>query len=773
MNALSIHVTGIVQGVGFRPFVYNLATGLGLTGWVRNTSAGVDIELEGEAPALEKFVQHLRADAPPLAHLDEVDVTSHAPSGYQSFEIEHSESLPDAFQPISPDVSICPDCLRELFDPPDRRHRYPFINCTNCGPRFTIIKDIPYDRPKTTMSVFPMCDDCQAEYNDPANRRFHAQPVACPECGPRVWLEMTPDEASAKSNIGRYTLGDESIRMAQRLLREGKILAVKGLGGFHLACDALNPEAVSELRERKLRVDKPFALMMPNLTMVEQHCYVSPDERALLESGARPIVLLRRRSESAIASQVAPGQQYLGVMLPYTPLHYLLFGDSPNPRPLVMTSGNLAEEPICTDNVEARERLSGLAEAFLMHDRDIHIRTDDSVMRVLPDLGDYPLRRSRGYAPFPVRLPWQAAPILAAGAHLKNTFCLTNGSYAFLSHHIGDLENYETLQSFEQGIDHFEKLFRVKPEALACDLHPDYLATRYAQERAERENLPLITVQHHHAHIAALMAEHGLDGSEPVIGVAFDGTGYGDDGKIWGGEFLLADYAGYRRMAHLGYFPLPGGDAATRRPSRTALGLLHALGLDWDDALPTHEDLCYEDRTAIRIQLERKLNSPLTSSVGRLFDAAAALAGVRQQANYEAQAAIEFESLADPDETGLYPFDFAQGRPFEFATGQINASPAIQALIADVLAGQPIPRISARFHNGLAHLVRDVCASIGVETSASRVALSGGVWQNVTLLLKTIPLLQREGFQVYIHHKAPANDGGLALGQVAIAHHRL
>jgi hydrogenase maturation protein HypF len=356
MNALSIHITGIVQGVGFRPFVYNLATGLGLTGWVRNTSAGVDIELEGETPVLDEFVQRLRADAPPLAHLDEVEVSPREPSGYQTFEIEHSETVADAFQPISPDVSICPDCLRELFDSTDRRHRYPFINCTNCGPRFTIIKDIPYDRPKTTMAVFPMCADCAAEYTNPADRRFHAQPVACPECGPRVWLEMTPGEDDAKANIGRYTLGDEAIQTAQRLLREGKILAVKGLGGFHLACDALNPQAVAQLRERKLRVDKPFALMFPNLPQIEQHCLVGPDERALLESAARPIVLLRRKPGSGIATQVAPGQEHLGVMLPYTPLHYLLFADTPHPRPLVMTSGNLAEEPICTDNVEARER---------------------------------------------------------------------------------------------------------------------------------------------------------------------------------------------------------------------------------------------------------------------------------------------------------------------------------------------------------------------------------------------------------------------------------
>jgi hydrogenase maturation protein HypF len=765
MNALSIHVTGIVQGVGFRPFVYNLATSLGLTGWVRNTSAGVDIELEGQAPVLDEFVHRLKTDAPPLAHLDQVDITPHAPSGYQSFEIEHSEAVPDAFQPISPDVSICPDCLRELFDPNDRRYRYPFINCTNCGPRFTIIKDIPYDRPKTTMAFFPMCEECQAEYTNPADRRFHAQPVACPECGPRVWLETSPEENPAKANIGRYTLGDEAIRLAQRLLREGKIVAIKGLGGFHLACDALNPEAVARLRERKMRIDKPFALMMPNLAVVEQHCQVSPEERTLLESPARPIVLLQRRPESAVAAQVAPGQRHLGVMLPYTPLHYLLFADINNPRPLVMTSGNLSEEPICTDNVEARERLAGLADAFLMHDRDIHIRTDDSVLRRLPDLGDYPLRRSRGYAPYPVHLPEPIAPILATGAHLKNTFCITNGPYAFLSHHIGDLENYETLQSFEQGIAHFERLFRVKPEALACDLHPDYLATRYALERAERENLPVFQVQHHHAHIAALMAEHGLDGSEPVLGVSFDGTGYGDDGKIWGGEFLLADYAGYKRLAHLGYFPLPGGDAATRRPSRTALGLLHALGLGWDEALPTHADLCYEDRTAIRIQLERGLNSPLTSSMGRLFDAAAALAGVRQRVNYEAQAAIEFEALADPDETGLYPF--------ELAKGQVSAAPAIEALVGDVLAGKAVSKISARFHNGLAAMVQDVCASLRVETGVSKVALSGGVWQNVTLLMKTIPLLQKAGFQVYIHHKVPSNDGGLALGQAVVAYRRL
>ncbi len=768
MNGLSIHVTGIVQGVGFRPFIYTLAIRLGLTGWVRNTSAGVEIELDGDDAALTEFSRCLKAESPPLASLDRIIHTSRPAVGYKTFEIHHSEGVPGAFQPIPPDVGICPDCLRELFDPSDRRHRYPFINCTNCGPRFTIIKDIPYDRPQTTMAVFPMCPACAAEYTDPANRRFHAQPIACPDCGPRVWLEIVRIASPGEGlPVAQYTLGDEALTATQRLLREGKILAIKGLGGFHLACDALNPAAVAVLRARKLRVDKPFALMMPNLTIVEQHCFLDPAERALLESPARPIVLLRRRPESTIVAQVAPGQTHLGVMLPYTPLHYLLFADSPASlpaasfHPLVMTSANLSEEPICTDNVDARERLVGLADAFLMHDRDIHIRTDDSVMRVLPDLGLYPARRSRGYAPFPVHLPQKQPSLLATGAELKNTFCITNENYAFLSHHIGDLENYETLKSFEDGIVHFERLFRVKPAAIACDMHPNYLATRYAQERAERETLPLIPVQHHHAHIAALMAEHGLDGSEPVIGVAFDGTGYGDDGKIWGGEFLLADYAGYRRFAHLRYFPLPGGDAATRRPSRTALGLLHALGMDWDDTLPTHTDLCYDDRTALRTQLEHQLNSPLTSSMGRLFDAAAALAGVRQKVNYEAQAAIEFEALADPTETGFYPF--------EFADGQVDPSAAIEALIADGLAGKALGQVSARFHNGLAHLVRDVCDRLRAESSVSRVALSGGVWQNVTLLMKTIPLLQKDGFQVYIHHKVPANDGGLALGQAIIA----
>ncbi len=782
LRGASVHISGIVQGVGFRPFVYSLAKRFALTGWVRNTSAGVDIEVDGAKSTLDDFLYALKNDLPPLARVDELQVTWHDPNGFTTFEILHSEAVAGAFQPISPDVSLCPDCLRELFDPKDRRYRYPFINCTNCGPRFTIITDIPYDRPNTTMAPFAMCPDCAAEYNDPLDRRFHAQPVACPKCGPQVWLET-----SQTSHVKRHTSasGDEAILAAQRMLAEGKVVAIKGLGGFHLACDATNLQAVIELRNRKLRVDKPFALMMPDLETVMKHCFVNEAERELLESRQRPIVLLNRRPESTVAAEVAPRQDTLGVMLPYTPLHYLLFA-SPNwihpssfiPSlslraslpPLVMTSGNLSEEPIATDNDEARQRLASLADAFLMHNRDIRTRCDDSVVRVISDqslntghwsLITYPLRRSRGYAPDPLQLPFDAPPLLATGAELKNTFCLTRERYAFLSHHIGDMENYETLSSFEDGVAHFERLFRIKPEAIAHDLHPNYLTTRYALQRAERDNLPAIGVQHHHAHIAACMAEHGLNGESPVIGVAFDGTGYGEDGAIWGGEFLIADYASYQRPYHLAYFPLPGGDAAIRRPARTALALLWQLGLDWDEHLSPTKDLCDEERMALRVQLERGLNAPLTSSMGRLFDAAAALAGVRQKVNYEAQAAIEFEALADPRETGEY--SFAVNRP------EVQPRPAIEALIADALGGTPVAVISARFHNGLAEMVREVCCRMRSESKINMIALSGGVWQNRQLLKRTLERMQGEGFQVYIHRQAPPNDGGLAFGQAAVA----
>lgn len=680
----------------------------------------------------------------------------------------HSESVDGAFQPISPDVAVCDDCLRELFDPNDRRYRYPFINCTNCGPRFTIIQDIPYDRPFTTMAGFKLCPDCEREYKDPTNRQFHAQPVACPVCGPKIWLEIKDDRGKKD--------GDEAIVEVQRLLTEGQIAAIKGLGGFHLACDATNANAVNELRARKMRVDKPFALMMPDLEIIEQHCFVSEEEKALLISPARPIVLLKKKLKSTIVEEASPKQDWLGVMLPYTPLHYLLFTNSLFTA-LVMTSGNLSEEPIATDNAEARERLSKLADAFLMHDRDIHIRCDDSVVRVMSNQitrnaensvlvtrpSIYPIRRSRGYSPFPVKLPFQVPPLLATGSELKNTFCITNGNYAFLSHHIGDMENYETLKSYEQGLEHFERLFRVKPAVIAHDMHPNYLATRYALERAEHENLPTIPVQHHHAHVAACMAEHGL--TEPVIGVSFDGTGYGDDGAIWGGEFLVADAKSYQRAAQLEYFPLPGGDASIKKPARTALALLWSLGLEWDEHLASVLEFCAEDQATLRVQLEKKINTPQTSSMGRLFDAVSALAGVRQKVNYEGQAAIEFEAMADLAEAGQYVFGVK--------SGQVRVRSVVEALIKDVMAGIPTSKISARFHNGLAEAVRGTVQKISRETSLRSVVLSGGVWQNMTLLRKTIALMNKDGFEIYIHREVPTNDGGLSLGQAYIAASRL
>ncbi|HUE98536.1 MAG TPA: carbamoyltransferase HypF [Anaerolineales bacterium] len=768
MQGLQVHITGIVQGVGFRPFVYNLALRLNLTGWVRNTSAGVDIEVDGERDKLDSFVKLLRDEAPSLSRIDEFSVSYRPANGFHSFEILHSEAVDGAFQPLSPDVSICDDCLRELFDPSDRRYRYPFINCTNCGPRFTIIKDIPYDRPKTTMAGFQLCADCEREYTAPADRRFHAQPVACPVCGPKVWLE------SALKNEDQTSLvGDDAIAETRQRLKDGNIVAIKGLGGFHLACDATNANAVIELRNRKLRVDKPFALMMPDLETIEGHCFISKEEKELLTSAARPIVLLKRKSRSNIVDDVSPKQAWLGVMLSYTPLHYLLLEKADGfPEALVMTSGNLSEEPIATDNTEARKRLSKLADAFLMHDRDIHIRCDDSVVRVFDENRQseivnrksiYPVRRSRGYSPFPVKLPFEVPQIIAAGSELKNTFCITNRNYAFPSHHIGDMENYETLKSFEQGVEHFEKLFRVHPEAIAHDMHPNYLATRYALERAEREGLRTIAVQHHHAHIAACMAEHGLN--EPVIGIAFDGTGYGEDGAIWGGEFLVADYQSYQRPFHLEYFPLPGGDTAIKKPARTALALLWSLGMDWDESLAPTVEFSEKDRSLLRAQLEKKINAPMTSSTGRLFDAAAALAGVRQEVNYEGQAAIEFEALADQDEAGIYPFTWE--------LGQVQVRGVVELLIKDVMARASIQKISARFHNGLADAVRVVTGKLRKDNGINKVVLSGGVWQNITLLRRTLSLLQIEGFEVYIHREVPTNDGGLSLGQAVIAASRL
>lgn len=750
-RAVRIHISGVVQGVGFRPFVYGQALDHDLSGWVRNTSAGVDIQVEGESAQVEAFLTTLQEEPPPLASIHSYENADCPLEGFKTFEILASEAREGDFIPISPDVSLCDDCRKELFDPDDRRYRYPFINCTNCGPRFTIITDIPYDRPFTTMEDFEMCVDCNAEYHDPLDRRFHAQPVACPACGPQVWIEVSGEKVAEREG---------AVNMARQLLQEGKIVAIKGLGGFHLACDATNATAVQTLRQRKLRVDKPFAIMVHSLEAARVQAKLTEDEESLLVRRERPIVLTDRRASSSIDPMVAPGQNRLGLMLPYTPIHELLLvREDGYPEALVMTSGNISEEPIAIDNQEALDRLDPLADAFLLHDRDIRTRCDDSVVTSF-EQDIYPLRRSRGYAPYPVELPWEGKSILAGGPELKNTFCLTRGTNAFISHHIGDLENYETLASFEDGVAHFERLFRIQPELLVYDLHPNYLSTRYIRDRAERESLPAIGIQHHHAHIAACMAENGLPLESQVIGLSFDGTGYGEDGAIWGGEVLVGGYAEVERVAHLRYVPLPGGDAAIRAPWRTALAWLWQAEVEWNENLPPVAGSSDEQRQILLGQLEQGLNAPPTSSMGRLFDAFAALIGVRQQVNYEAQAAMELEALVDKSEKGAYPISI---------DGElIDPAKMFRAVVTDEQAGTPVGVMAARFHNTIAAIAVDVCDRLRVEHGLVDVALSGGVWQNMVLLEKSVTMLREKGYTVWVHRRVPANDGGISLGQAAV-----
>jgi len=766
-RALRISITGVVQGVGFRPFVYNLARRLGVRGWVLNHSGGVDIEAEAAPETLTAFLAALRAEAPPLARIASLEATPIPSNGYTTFEIRHSEAQEGRFVLISPDVATCPDCLRELFDPADRRYRYPFINCTNCGPRFTIITDIPYDRPYTTMRVFPLCDACRAEYENPADRRFHAQPNACPECGPHLTLLAQ----------GAATAAGALADAVERLLK-GEIVAVKGLGGFQLACDATAAEAVQRLRERKHRPHKPFAVMVASLEEARLYCEISPEEAALLTSPQAPIVLLRRRTpdgavgQASVVPEVAPNQHTLGLMLPYTPLHHLLLHDVG--RPLVMTSGNLSEEPIAKDNDEALERLADIADAFLLHDRDIYARYDDSVVQVSrfanPKSGSPTpklqiMRRARGYAPFPIPLPFEVGQVFAAGPLLKNTFTLTRERYAFVSQHIGDLENLETLEHYEAALATYQRLFRIAPERVVCDLHPDYLSTRFAEDFARAHGLPAPTrVQHHRAHLAACLADNGWprDGG-PVIGVALDGTGYGDDGAIWGGEWFLGDYDGMRRVAHLEPLPLPGGDAATRAPWRIAVAYLHAL-LEPED-FPA--DLCFAgfcpgEAGFIRQQIEKGLNVPRTTSMGRLFDAVSALLGVRSEISYEAQAAMELEQLA---------WGAQDWRPFPFAIEDdvVRLAPLFYALLETLERGVALPDIAARFHATVARMVLEVCVRLRDASGVTTVALSGGVFQNALLLDLTVPVLEAADFDVLVHHQVPCNDGGLSLGQAVYA----
>ncbi len=749
-----IKVRGVVQGVGFRPFVYRLAHQYQLNGWVRNTSGSVDIEVEGAEKAVRSFLSDLEVKAPPMARIESVKTSFHSPKGYTQFQIEPSLSQEGQYQLVSPDIATCSDCQREIFSADDRRFGYPFTNCTNCGPRFTIIEDIPYDRPQTTMRKFRMCPRCQREYDDPLNRRFHAQPNACPDCGPALALVNDEDKpVEAK----------DAIKKASQLLKEGKILAVKGLGGFQLACDATSGEAVKTLRERKRRPSKPLAVMMAGIEEIEKHCLISEEEKKLLESPQCPIVLLRWKKGSDIAKAVAPNLKYLGVMLPYTPLHHLLLKETG--FPLVMTSGNLSEEPIAKDNDEALRRLKGIADYFLMHNRGIYARYDDSVYMVE---GGRPvaLRRARGYAPYPIFLPFKAKQILACGAEDKNTFCLTRDEHAFLSQHIGDMENEETLEHFENTIQLYKKLFRIEPEIIAYDLHPDYLSTKYALETGASASTKMVAVQHHHAHIAGCLVENGV--KERVIGVAFDGTGYGADGTIWGGEFLLADCKDFKRVGHFEYIPLPGGAAAIKKPRRLALSYLYTLlGEDFSlDGLPL-AGLDPAEIGIIRMQLKRKINSPLASSAGRLFDAVSALAGVRGEIDYEAQAAIELEMLA-PDEIdspGSYPFSIED----EGGMGVVKLKDLLAAVVDDVRNRVPVPEISLRFHNTMAEIIVAMCQLIAKESTIKKVALSGGVFQNRLLLKLASAALKREGFEVLTHRLVPANDGGISLGQAVVA----
>lgn len=758
-----IWVHGVVQGVGFRPFVYSAAASAGLSGSVRNDSSGAVIEVEGRLADIDRFIERLQSDPPPLAVIEAVDIQGIPPVGGTGFRIADTSRTDGGRTLVSPDVAMCADCAAEQRDPADRRFRHAFVNCTNCGPRFTIIADVPYDRAATTMADFPMCADCAAEYADPADRRFHAQPVCCPRCGPTLcYLD----------GQGHRTGDEDGLREARRLLRDGGILAVKGIGGYHLACDAANDQAVSELRRRKQRGDKPFAVMVADLAAARTLCSLDATAERLLSGPQRPIVLSPRSPSAPVSEAVAPRNPDLGVMLAYTPLHMLLFGlpgDQPGPAALVMTSGNLGGEPICYRDGDAVERLSRLADGWLTHDRAILVPCDDSVVRVLSGAADHPegtelpIRRSRGYAPLPIALPVAVSPTLAVGADLKNTMAVAEGRYAWLSQHIGDMDDLATLSAFDAATAHLAALTGVRPEVLVVDAHPRYRSASWARRNADGR--PVRPVQHHHAHIAAVMAEHGLDGSAQVLGFAFDGTGYGPDGAIWGGEVLLADYKGFRRMAHLKYVPLPGGDVSVLRPYRMAMAHLWAAGLPWAEDLPPVSACPQSERGVLQHQLETGLGCVPTSSIGRLFDAVSALAGVRQMVDYEAQAAIELEGLSRGADLDVPRYRFA----LEVSAGapaQVDPAPVLSAVVDDVRDGVPAGLIGARFHDCVARLIVELAAHFAAD--ADTVALSGGVFQNALLADMTMTALRDNGFEVITHRRVPPNDGGIALGQLMV-----
>ncbi len=759
---LRIAVFGAVQGVGFRPFVYRLATEMSLAGWVLNSTQGVRIEVEGTRSVLDRFIRRLRTELPPRAVVQSVEQSFLDGVGYTGFEIRHSDDAGETSALILPDIAVCPDCLREMRDPADRRYRYPFTNCTNCGPRFTIIERLPYDRPNTSMRRFGMCDDCRREYEDPSHRRFHAQPIACPACGPH--LELWDDHGAVRSRH------DDSLRDAVTLLTEGRIVAVKGLGGFHLMVDASNQAAVDRLRQRKHREEKPFALMAPSLDAVRSVCVVSEVEERLLTSPESPIVLLERRPgrQSAITETVAPANPYLGVMLPYTPLHHLLM-DAVQTW-LVATSGNRSDEPICTDEHEAVERLAGIADAFLVHDRPIVRHADDSIVRMMHGR-ELVCRRARGYAPLPVPVPdvSPAARILAVGPHLKNTVAVVSHGNAFVSQHIGDLESKESLDAFQAVAHDLQVLLNCSPTAVACDQHPDYVSSQYAR----RSGLAVEPVQHHLAHVASCMAENELTGS--VLGVSWDGTGFGPDGTIWGGEFLITDGTTATRFARLRPFPLPGGDAAVREPRRSALGVLSELSdragrLGVDN--PTGGAFSPAELDVLHQAMARGINTPLTSSAGRLFDAVASLLDIRQVCSFEGQAAMELEFAAGTaTEETPYPFLIGPAAHNEPRLAEVDAAyeidwrETVRGVMADRSKGVSREVIAQRFHATLAEMIVAVCQTSGME----RIVLSGGCFQNRILLERTIDRLTACRIRPYWHQRIPTNDGGIALGQAWVA----
>lgn len=744
-----INVQGIVQGVGFRPFIYNLADSNKLTGFVSNTSQGVIIEVEGKIKGINNFIDNIKLKAPPLAVITDIQSSEIAVTRIAGFNIIKSNNNENISTLISPDVAVCNDCLSELFDPNDRRFHYPFINCTNCGPRYTIIDNIPYDRPYTSMKHFKMCADCQAEYDDPANRRFHAQPNACPTCGPQVKL------FDSKQNLQDV---DDAILTTREKLMNGEIVAIKGLGGYHLAVDATNNDMVQKLRKLKGRDEKPFALMVRELIIAQQYCLISNEEEQVLQSYTAPILLLKKLPNYHIAESIAPGNDYFGMMLPYTPLHHVLFENLD--IPLVMTSANYSEEPICIDNNEAFDRLKSIADFFLIHNRDIYLRSDDSVAIHLAKEMRY-LRRSRGIIPKPIFVKSTGSPVLAVGGELKNTVCLLKDDKAIVSQHIGDLKNIEAYNFFKMTIEHLQRIFDVKPELIVHDLHPQYFSTQWTKEQS---GIQTIAIQHHHAHLAACMAENQL--TEPVIGIIMDGTGYGTDGTIWGGEILVGDYNNFDRFAHFEPMPLPGGDAAIKSPWRTAVSYLHKT---FNGSIPNLPFIDDHDIAPIIEMIDKNINSPLTSSCGRLFDAVAAMSGGRQTIRYEAQAAIEL----------MQAFETTNVRPFSFIIEQKNdhreilLQPIIRSVARSILNNESFSKISSRFHTTLIQIYLEVAKEARVHTGIDQIVLSGGVFQNMVLFEHTILALEKANFKVYTHSQVPTNDGGISLGQAMIGRNKI